>query len=265
MKKRLEDIIRVGRKYNDPEWALHVFGFPLDKHYDALVIAPGWKPTNIIKDENIKVVTTATHSYISGYEVFVEDLCIAWIQISSGASNLIDHLTICADLNFDKLIFVGAVGALKKEIEIGEICTPSFSIAGVYAHTYLQEDIHDFIPFQKVSPSNEQFIDDSIDTAKRVGIDLKKYSVFCTDSIVGEYIHLDFIKSFRTDLIEMETSTFYLLADLIEKPAIALLIVSDNSANGDSLIGKSEGQSKRYNNARSNILPKLIFEIAKRR
>lgn len=43
---------------------------------------------------------------------------------------------------------------------------------------------------------------------------------------------LDEIKAFDVDLIEMETSSFYKMAELLEVPAIVLLIVSDNSATG---------------------------------
>ena len=67
---------------------------------------------------------------------------------------------------------------------------------------------------------------------KRKGYDIRKASVFCTPSIALEYMHLDEIKAFGTDLIEMETSSFYLMTDLFELPGIALLVVSDNSASG---------------------------------
>ena len=42
-----------------------------------------------------------------GYSYLVEKdgLKIAWIQIASGGNNLIDHLTICGELKFKKLIY----------------------------------------------------------------------------------------------------------------------------------------------------------------
>ena len=49
-----------------------------------------------------------------------------------------------------KMIFIGAVGALKPEFELGDLCTLSFSIAGGFAHTYLKDSIKDFVPFEKV-------------------------------------------------------------------------------------------------------------------
>ena len=44
-----------------------------------------------------------------------------------------------------------------------------------------------------------------------------------------EYTHLDEIRSFDTDLIEMETSTFYAIAEIMDIPAVALLVVSDTT------------------------------------
>ena len=79
-----------------------------------------------------------------------------------------------------------------------------------------------------------------------------------------EYTHLKEIKTFDTDLIEMETSTFYAIAKLMEKPAIALLVVSDNSATGVPLVGRSEEIQKIYEYSRKVILIDLIYKIASR-
>ena len=79
-----------------------------------------------------------------------------------------------------------------------------------------------------------------------------------------EYTHLDEIRSFGTDLIEMETSVFYAVAKLMEIPAIALLVVSDNSATGIPLVGRSDEVQEIYDRARSVILPDLIYRITRR-
>lgn len=124
---------------------------------------------------------------------------------------MLDYLLICGELQFKKLIFIGAVGALREEFNIGDICTPSYSVAGTLANTYLKDSIKDYIPFEKIYPETK-YIDSIIQLAKESNYEIKKASVFCTDSIAMEYIHLEEIKSFDTDLIEMETSTFYAIA-----------------------------------------------------
>ena len=97
---------------------------------------------------------------------------------------------------------------------------------------------------------------------KDKGYDIKKASVFCTPSIAMEYVHLDEIKAFDTDLIEMETSSFYLMTELFEIPGIALLVVSDNSASGAPLVGRSDKQQEKYDYGRNVVLPDMILTLA---
>lgn len=263
MNQKLKAILHNMQRYNASNLAEMTFGLNPNEEYDALVVAPGWKPTKILTNPAFKVTVLAEKSYISGYLVEKDGLKIAWIQIASGGNNLIDHLTICGELKFKKLIFVGAVGALKESFAVGDLCTPSYSVAGVFANAYLCDKLSDYKLFEKVYP-DERYVDEVIELAKESGYELKKASVFCTDSIALEYSHLEEIRAFDTDLIEMETSSFYELAKLFEVPAIALLIVSDNSATGQPLLGRNEEQDRKYDEGRKKIIPELIYRIAKR-
>ncbi len=262
MNHRLKNIMQNMQHYNASNLAEITFGLTKDVEYDALVVAPAWKPNKIIEDSSFTTTVLTEHSYISSYLVEKDGLKIAWIQTSSGGGNMLDHLLICGELKFKKLIFIGAVGALKEEIELGDLCTPSYSVAGVFANAYLCEKLSDYKLFGTVYP-DESYIDEVIALAKDNGYELKKASVYCTDSIALEYSHLEEIRAFDTDLIEMETSTFYEVAKLFEVPAVALLAVSDNSATGIPLIGRDDEQMKKYKVSRNVILPDLIYKIAK--
>jgi len=262
VKKRLKDIFDADKSTEDYASAVFSeFGLSVDKHYDLLVVAPGWKPTKIMAGFDVEVVTTAIHSYISGYEVKGNGFLIAWIQTSPGASSLIDELSLCAFLDFEKLIFLGAVGSLTKEIGLGSICTPLYSVSGNLANGYLMEDIKEYKPFGKIYPNDPAFVENVISIIKESGYEILQVPVFCTDSVLCEYDHMDFIKSFDVSLIEMETSSLYLMADLMEKPAVALLVVSDNSATGESLVLRTPEQKAVYNNSRLEVIPKILLKI----
>ena len=262
MKRRLKEIFDADKSTVDYRAAVFSeFGLSTDKHYDLLVVAPGWTPVKIMNDFDVDIVTSVRHSYISGYEVKGDGFLIAWIQTSPGACSLIDELSVCAFLDFDKLIFLGAVGSLTKDIGLGEICTPAYSISGNLANGYLMEDINDYKPFGKVYPNDPGFVSDIIDLITEMGYGIKQAPVFCTDSVLCEYAHMDFIKSFDVSLIEMETSSFYLMADLIEKPAAAILVVSDNSATGDSLVLRTPEQKAIYNATRFKAIPEILLKI----
>ena len=264
MKKRLKDIFDADGSTRDYAAAImSEFGLSVDKHYDMLVVAPGWKPTKIMANTDTEITTTVTHSYISGFEVKGDGFLIAWIQTSPGACSLIDELSLCAFLDFDKLIFLGAVGSLSKDIGLGTICTPSYSVSGNLANGYLMEDIRDYKPFGKVYPNDPGFVSDIMKLISDMGYEIRQEAVFCTDTVLCEYAHMDFIKSFDVSLIEMETSSFYLMADLFEKPAAAILVVSDNSATGDSLVLRTDEQKAVYNDTRFRKIPEIILKIAR--
>lgn len=262
MKEEMKRIMERIHYYNSEDLAFQAFGFSKEIEYDALVVAPSFTPDRLRMDESCKVTTLKEGAYLAGYLVEKDDLKIAWIKIGSSDANCIDHIAVCAELNFKKMIFIGAVGALKEGFELGDICTPAYSIAGGYAHTYLKESIKDYVPFEKVTPPME-YIDRVISIGKENGCPIKKASVFCTASIALEYYHLDEIKAFDTDLIEMETCCFYLMADLLEIPSVALLVVSDNSATGAALVGRTEEEQEKYDKGKKKILPHLILTVAR--
>ena len=264
MKQRMLDLIRADKSTEDYAGVVFSeFGLSVEKHYDLLVVAPAWKPDKIMKDCEVEIVCTRdTHSYYSGYEVKHGNRLIGWILCSPGACCLIDELSLCAVLDFDKLVFLGAAGALSPEFYLGDLCTPAWCVEGNLANGYLEEDILAYKPFGKVFPNDPAFVERVVQLASEMGYKLRQEPVFCTDSIYCEYAHLDFIKSFGVRLIEMETSSFYRMADLMEKPAIALMSVSDNSATGDSLLLRSEEQKAAYDRTRKQIIPRILLAIA---
>ena len=258
MKDQLKRIIASDKEYNEGDMVFETFGFRRSVHYDALIVAPGWKPDKVLSETDFEITLTAEHSYIRGYEVKIGDKLLAWAQTGAGGCNLIDQLTLCVDLDFDKMIFLGAVGGLRPGFAVGDVCIPVKCIEGTMANAYLTDDLTAWKPFGTVAPNAPAFLEQVLSLAD---FPIKKASVYCTDSISCEYYHLDFIKSFGTDLIEMETSSFYRLADLMEKDAVAILVVSDNSASGDPLLGRSEEQSRRFDHVRKVLIPRLLARI----
>ena len=262
MKEAIQQIIQNFRKFNSAHIAQQAFGLNEDTAYDALVIAPTFSPYHLHIENRCLVTTMKEGAYRAGYLVQKKQLKIAWIKIGSSAGNLIDSLCMCAELPFRKMIFAGAVGALKEDFQLGDVCTPSYSISGSHADAYLKKvSIRESMLFSKVVPSVAD-IDRVVRVGREKGYCIRKASVFCTPSIALEYTHLDEIRAFDTDLIEIETSSFYLMADLFELPAAALLVVSDNSANGVPYVGRSKEQQLAYEYGRNVVLPDMILALA---
>ncbi len=258
----MKEILDNFHRYNSPNSAQNIFGLDPETEYDALVIAPSFTPQKLFGALDCRITVCREATYTGGYLLEMDGFRIAWVKIASSASNCIDHMTVCAELKFRRLIFTGAVGGLKADISLGDVCTPSYCISGVYANTYLKHSIQDFVPFERVEPDTA-YISKVLAHLSEKDMRVRPASVFCTDSIALEYTHLAEIKEFQTDLIEMETSTFYLMANLMEVPAIALLVVSDNSATGTALVGRTEEEMHWYNKVRTEVLPEMILEICR--
>ncbi len=261
MKEKLIRALENMKRFNSGVMYQECFGFEPNVEYDVLVIAPGWKPTKTIEDPAYRVTELAQHSYFSGYLVERDGLKAAWVQTASGACNVLDHALVCADMKFRKCVFAGAVGGLTDGFEVGDFCTPEVCISGVYANHYLRNTLSSFQPFEEIRP-DRGYTKEIVGLAGRSGYVLKTAKVFCTDSISLEYSHLDEIKATGAELIEMETGTFYTLAELFDVPSIALLAVSDNSATGAPLLGRGEALAQKYRYTRGVVIPDMIFRIA---
>ena len=56
----------------------------------------------------------------------------------------------------------------------------------------------------------------------------------------------------------------HMMADMFELPSVALLVVSDNSASGAALVGRTEEQQKQYDFGRMVVLPDMVLTLAKK-
>ncbi len=256
---KAQKFLQEAKKYNHSADLLKdIYGIDSNAEYDAVVLAPSWTAAKIYKDADVKETLLVKHSTFSSYEVEVHGKKLAWIQTGMGASNMVDTALCLADSVVEKVIFVGAVGAIQPEILIGEVATPAVSLSYGGAVGYVQEKLQDGCAVKEVVPENMAFVEAVLEKAGKQGITMKKRKVFCTDSILCEYLHLPEIKETGAELIEMETAGFYECINAMEKKGIALLCVSDNSAADIALVMRDEESSKRYKTARVEYIPKLI-------
>lgn len=256
---KAQEILQEAKKYNHSTDLLKdIYGIDSKTKYDAVVLAPSWTARKIYKHQEMKETCLVKHSCFSAYEVEVNGKKLAWIQSGMGACNMVDTAMCLGDSVVEKVIFVGAVGAIQSDILIGELATPEVSIACEGATGYLQEQLAGNCACREVVPKNMVFVDNVLAEAGKQGITVKKRKVFCTDSIMAEYIHLPEIKETGAELIEMETAGFYQCMNLMDKKGIALLCVSDNSAADISLVLRDDESTERYVTAREVNVPKLI-------
>ena len=238
------------------------YGLPSERAYDAVIVAPAWVPEKIFRSTGAKITPVREMSVCRSYEIELEGRLLAWVQTGTGAGNVIDIALSLADSAAKQVIFVGSVGALEADIRIGEIATPSHSVAGDGASLYLYETVDPANLFRRV-PQGKESLDALARAAQAAGVEVKARPVYCVDAVSCEYHHMPQIRSFGCELIEMETAAFMRSMELSGKKYAVLLCVSDNSAAGAHLVGRSEEDRLRYWEARERHIPRLILELAK--
>ncbi|MBQ9458706.1 MAG: hypothetical protein IJU66_02095 [Oscillospiraceae bacterium] len=264
MKQKLRDALAAFHRYNgDENFAAAATCFDPDTQYDALVVAPTWDVPRVIRDDSFRVTPLHLGPNDSEWLVERDGVRLAWITTHMGAGSVLDHLTLCAELQFKKLLFVGSAGGLVPGIELGSVYTPEYCVAGIGANAYLCRRLADYRPFGHIAPPDAGFVDRVISAASESGYIINKAPVYCTDSFSFEYLHLEEIHATGAKLIEMETAAFYAFADLIELPSAALLVVSDNSAAGISLFAKTDEERARYYHTREHVIPEILLCAAR--
>lgn len=261
---RAQQILAAARRYNPSDDFLRdVYGLSSGERFDAIVVAPSWTPQKILKRCDAQIEHVSKHVYFNGYRADFAGLHLGWIQTASGAGNVIDAMLSLSDANTKNVIFMGAVGALVPEIDLGDLVTPSVSLAYEAASMYLSETLDASSFGREVVPHCGRFIDSVIENAALQGISVTQRRTFCTASIFCEYAHLPEIKASGAELIEMETAAFYGTLNLIGKRGMALLCVSDNSVSGIPLVARTPEQRRRFEEAREVHIPELIKIICR--
>jgi purine-nucleoside phosphorylase len=256
----LKKILSGLHRHNDCDnFALAVYGLNKNIHYDALVIAPSWKPEKVFLQCEAQINLMRQGPYYAGYEIEVEGRKIGYIQTAACAGNVVDCvLSVLSELSTPKIFFIGAVGALKEDIQIGDIIVPKVSIAGDGSSLYLYDRV-DTEHFRNRLIQDAKINASLIEAGKKLGVKIEEKVVYSTDSIVCEYLHLQDILSLGCDAIEMETAAFLRCMELLNKKADVLLCVSDNSATGNSLVGRNDEDSEKFHRAREQYFAELIL------
>lgn len=246
-------------KYNFIDSNNVAYGLDPSLDYEALIIAPCFNPGIFLDVIECDIEYKYGGDYSESFLVTLSNgKKVAWVKTGAGYNNVVDSMFLCARLEPKKAIFVGSAGALKPEIELGEIYTPNVMIAGNIGYHYLCETEESVLNSIILTPDNMEYIKSVCNSIINSNLNIKIGSVFCTDSIFLEYTLLDDIRSCNTDLIEMETGYFYATAELLGIPAFALLVVSDNSASGKPFFGRNNEDQLKYEEGKLNKLPRML-------
>lgn len=137
--KHLIDAIK---KYGstDEDICLHGTGVRPDQINENVILAPWWEP-DILQDlGDTEFLSESPSASIKVWNIKNNSLNITYIKTGIGAPVLMDTLLSLGVTKCRRAIFIGSVGSLDPQINIGDLVIPEYSICGDGASRYITAD-----------------------------------------------------------------------------------------------------------------------------
>jgi purine-nucleoside phosphorylase len=232
-----------------------------------VVIAPWWEPSIFPDFQSAEYISKSISDSIKVWNICNDDCEFTYIKTGIGASVLMDIVLALGMTSCKKIVFIGSVGALDSNIDIGDIVIPEYSVCGDGASRYIDSDnLTKGDIFGKKEYPDESMFDKSIaitgNLCKEHNVKWHIAKTFSIDTIFAQFYHLDEIMKFGCNVIEMETAAAFKAARLADISITAVFSVSDNTVAMKSLITgrtKEEMDYRRY--TRRVLFPKIIKEL----
>lgn len=262
----LEGMKRFGSTEKD--MCLKSIGILPEQICENVIIAPWWEPKSLPGLGDAEFLSNSENSFPKVWNIVNGNIKMTYIKTGIGAPALMDVLLGLGVTPCKKVIFIGSVGSLSKDIGIGDIVIPEYSICGDGASRYIAvNSLKDGDVFgEKVFP-NKKLFDVACRRAEKICNDNNvKWHIgkaFSTDTIFAQFAHIDEIINMGCNVIEMETAVAFRAAKTAGISCVAIYSVSDNTVINKSLIsGRTEDEMNYRKFVRKTIFPELILNIS---
>ena len=229
---------------------------------EKVIITPCWNESFI--NEVADSIETVTEDMV--FEVSYSGKKFTLVRSGVGAPLTGDVVLALGCTPCQYIIFTGSFGGLTDKVNIGDLLVVTESVAGDGFSSYLQEgrlSARSFLkPAKPDAGLNELLEKHAVSLTGEKGVALYKDRVFCSDTIVAEYFHLDTMKDTHGCIgVEMETAAVFNAAQVVGIRTTALLVVSDVIPMNKSLFsGRTEEERARRKYVREQVLSRIILD-----
>ncbi len=200
------------------------------------------------------------------YQLKYHGQLISFIRSGIGAPMTGDVILSLACTPCERVIFTGSIGGLDASMKVGDLLIPKKSLSGDGFSRYLSPDIETKDCFlQPAEPDSElqmAVMKNASKICKKDSVSLHSGTVFSIDSVIAQFFRLEhLVKKFGCIGIEMETSSVFKAAKLVDIRASALLQVSDVIPVNKSLFsGRSKRENEQRHLIRRRVLAKAVLD-----
>lgn len=224
-----------------------------------VVIAPWWGH-EIFEHLNLKIEKINDKLY----NFYGDNVEFSFVELKLiGAPVIFDQVLALGVTECKNLLFIGSAGSLDKNIKIGDIVIPQYSICGDGASRYLNVNLED--EFGKKEYPTTEYTNKLLNIVKSFNDVNCHYSVnYSVDTIFAQFVHIDEIIKQGAKTIEMETAALFKCNSILNFNITALFCISDNVVLNKSLYSGRNGREKEYKNkVKYEIIPKVIIKLFK--
>jgi purine-nucleoside phosphorylase len=229
-----------------------------------VIIAPSWEPD--IFTDYVESITQIFDSTFKVSNLLLNDRKITYILTGTNAPRILEVVLALGCTPCEKIIFIGSAGGLDKNLKIGDIVIPEYSICGDGACRYLtNKKISENDCFgDKYYPNNKFYekiksITDRISKENNINWYIGKN--FSIDTVLGQFAHIDEIINMGCNCIEMETAALFKVAEICKIEACAIFCISDNTIIKKSLLsGRIQEEMDYMKFIRRNVVTKIVLE-----
>ena len=232
-------------------------------HYNIcenVVIAPWWKVKMFENKSDIEITKISDKLY----KIKKDNTEFTFIELKRmGAPMMLDEVLALGVSKCKNLIFIGSVGSLDKDINIGNLVIPTYSVCGDGACRYLNENLED--DFGKKQFPGREITECLLSVTKEVcekqNVKFHNVPNFSIDTVFAQFQYIDEILNMGCKTIEMETAAFFKAANIAGINATALFCVSDSTIANKSLYsGRSDAENEYRHQVRFDVIPYILFE-----
>ena len=197
------------------------------------------------------------------YNFYSEELSFSYIELKTiGAPAIMDFVLSLGVTKCKNMVFLGSAGSLDKDIKIGDIVIPKYSICGDGASRYLNNNLEDEF-LKKEYPSND-YTNKLISILNNKNISYHYVPNYSIDTIFAQFYHIDKILDLGAKTIEMETAVLFKCNELLKINVTALFCISDNTLLNKSLYsGRTENENNYKHKIRYEIIPEIVINLFK--
>lgn len=260
-----EEIIDAMKRFGSTERdiVINVIKTGPEPIFENVVLAPWWDPSSLPDLGEAELIAESRSSAVKVWNITAGDIKFSYIKTGIGAPVLMDVLLTLGLTKCKNVIFIGSVGSIDEKIGIGDIVIPEYSVCGDGASRYIATDDLKDCWGGKAYPDSSllemvKSVTEKVCREDNVNWYLGK--VFSVDTIVAQFAHIDKIMNMDCNAIEMETASAFLAAKLANIAIAAVLLISDNTVAGKSLIsGRNDKDMDYYRFVKSSMFPKIIL------